>query len=149
MPVKRRAPKERLSLPPEAYTAFEAGDEAALRAAIGQKPWEDSPLQAGAKPTYCYRDEYKLALWRKAHFLPCDPFVQSEPHHIGSIRFWFRLRRYPPVHGRNDIAGHRGMQVARARKSAFLPPTAGGKRGSWRRIDQTIPAAADPANQRR
>jgi len=46
MPVKRRVPKERLTLPPEAYAAFEAGDEKALRAAIGQKPWEDSPLEA-------------------------------------------------------------------------------------------------------
>jgi hypothetical protein len=66
MPVKRRVPKERLTLPPEAYAAFEAGDEKALRAAIGQKPWEDSPLEAGPKPPYWYKDEYKVAIWRKA-----------------------------------------------------------------------------------
>ena len=65
MPTKRRSPKER-SLSPEAFAAFKAGDEHALSAAIGQKPWEDSPLDAGPNPPAGYDDEFRLAIWRKA-----------------------------------------------------------------------------------
>jgi|tagenome__1003787_1003787.scaffolds.fasta_scaffold20795876_2 hypothetical protein len=66
MPVKRRTPKSRINLSPEAYAAFEAGDKSALRAAIGQKAWEMSPLAAGPTPPSWYRDEYWIAIWRKA-----------------------------------------------------------------------------------
>ena len=66
MPVKRRAPKSRINLSPEAYAAFEAGDEEALRAAIGQKPWEISPFDAGPKPAPYDDTEWRLPYWRKA-----------------------------------------------------------------------------------
>lgn len=45
MPVKRRVSKRRaIALSPEVFAAFEAGDEYALRRALGLPPWHSSPL---------------------------------------------------------------------------------------------------------
>jgi hypothetical protein len=45
MPVKRRTAKVRdHRITAEAIAAFGAGDKAALRAVLGLKPWEASPL---------------------------------------------------------------------------------------------------------
>ncbi|NLS69610.1 hypothetical protein E3H11_11915 [Bradyrhizobium brasilense] len=45
MPVKRRVSKRRaIVFTPEVYAAFDAGDEYALRRALGLPPWHASPL---------------------------------------------------------------------------------------------------------
>ncbi|MEQ1953601.1 hypothetical protein [Mesorhizobium sp. CN2-181] len=45
MPLKRRAGKRRSLVTAAAIEAFRAGDRMALFFAIGQKPWEPSPLE--------------------------------------------------------------------------------------------------------
>ena len=54
MPVKRRRSKARtMTLTPEAFAAFDAGDEHSLRRALGLPPWHASPLDndlAGPPP---------------------------------------------------------------------------------------------------
>ena len=45
MPAKRRTAKKRQSVTAEAVEAFRAGDWKALYFAIGQRPWEPSPLE--------------------------------------------------------------------------------------------------------
>ncbi|MEQ1952483.1 hypothetical protein [Mesorhizobium sp. CN2-181] len=50
MPVKRRNPKRRQKVTPEAVEAFRARDFAALHLALGLGPWEASPLPASITP---------------------------------------------------------------------------------------------------
>ncbi|UQR65093.1 hypothetical protein LRP30_07510 [Bradyrhizobium sp. C-145] len=45
MPIKRRVSKRRaMTLTPEVFAAFDAGDEYALRRALALPPWHASPL---------------------------------------------------------------------------------------------------------
>lgn len=71
MPVKRRRPKvKRPPLTPEAFAAYEAGDEAALCVALGLKPWMWNPMKtAGEMPRYLENNDWHARLWREARAL--------------------------------------------------------------------------------
>jgi hypothetical protein len=79
MPTKRRRLTNRqISIPPAAIEAWRIGDFSALRAALGIKPWQESPFHVdGPEPPAWvhYKD-----LWRWSWELRCRLIeVSGEP----------------------------------------------------------------------
>lgn len=70
MPAKRSNPKQRENrITPEAVAAFHAGDWMALHRALGLRPWEVSPLDAGREPPLRDAMSMRSLTWSKAKAL--------------------------------------------------------------------------------
>jgi hypothetical protein len=75
MPTKRQRVNRKagVAVSPAAVEAYQAGDERALSFAIGQAPWEFSPLRVDAPdpPKWLAYNPWRYQFWVKAWEIRC------------------------------------------------------------------------------